>query len=195
MKSRVIPILRSNDEKLLHEMSQVIVDAGFSTLELTLMHDCVWSVVEAYKNKIEIAVGTVLTSTQLKLAYKHNIQTLFSPGLNAELVQEAKLQGMNFIPGVLTPTEIQTAIHLGCTTMKIFPIAPMGGASYLKTIQSVYPSFSWVVSGGIQLDGVENYLSLPQTKVGVGQNLFDPQLLAEKKYKELSQSISKIARL
>ena len=48
----------------------------------------------------------------------------------------------------------------GATTVKLFPIEPLGGVNYLKAIAAPYPEVTWTPTGGIAPEALPGYLEL-----------------------------------
>lgn len=44
-----------------------------------------------------------------------------APGLNPEIIAVAQQCGLQFSPGVMTPSEAEQALSLGCKLLKFFP--------------------------------------------------------------------------
>lgn len=57
---------------------------------------------------------------------------LVAPGFNAAVVEHARRIGLPMLPGVCTPSEVEAALSLGLTAVKLFPIEPIGGVRYLR---------------------------------------------------------------
>jgi len=73
------------------------------------------------------------------------------------------------IPGVVTPTEIESAMRLNCALLKFFPAQAAGGVAYLKAVSGPYGSrgIRFCATGGIGPDTMAEYLALPSvTSVG-----------------------------
>ena len=59
-------------------------------------------------------IGTVLTVEQVDEVAAAGGQFAVSPGLNPDVVERAQEIGLPFAPGVMTPSEIEVALELGC---------------------------------------------------------------------------------
>jgi 2-dehydro-3-deoxyphosphogluconate aldolase/(4S)-4-hydroxy-2-oxoglutarate aldolase len=65
------------------------------------------------------------------------------------------------LPGVLTPSEVDAALSLGLSAVKVFPIEPVGGIRYLRALAGPFPQMRWNPTGGILAEAVPEYLGLP----------------------------------
>jgi len=64
------------------------------------------------------------------------------------------------LPGVCTPTEVETARNYGLEHLKFFPAEAYGGAKTLKALGDVYGNFAFMPTGGINLQNLNDYLRL-----------------------------------
>ena len=87
-----------------------------------------------------------------------------------DAVPSAVRAALPTLAGVLTPTEIETAVRAGASMVKIFP-ASLGGPGYLAALRQPYPDVPMVPVGGVGLDDVPAYLARGATAVGVGSPL------------------------
>ena len=81
---------------------------------------------------MSVGAGTLLTNGQVTNAVNAGAYFGLSPGLNQTVCNEAKHIGLPFIPGVMTPSEIELANELGYTIQKLFPAGRIGGTFFLK---------------------------------------------------------------
>ena len=63
----------------------------------------------------------------------------------------------------MTPSEIELGLSLECKLQKFFPANIAGGPKALKTLAGPYTShgIKFCPTGGINLDNMNDYLSLP----------------------------------
>ena len=84
-----------------------------------------------------------------------------APGLNPEVVKEAGRLGLPFIPGVITPTEIEQALALGVKIMKFFPAEAFGGLKLIKALSAPYAhaGVRFMPTGGVSAANLSDYLA------------------------------------
>jgi len=107
-----------------------------------------------------VGVGTVLTLQQAEQVIEAGARYLVSPGLDPELVRMGLDAGLPVLPGVVTPTEVQTAMGLGLEAVKFFPASIMGGVKALSALRGPFPNMKFVPTGGVNYDNLEVYLQL-----------------------------------
>lgn len=66
------------------------------------------------------------------------------------------------VPGVVTPTEIETALELGLEALKFFPAEPSGGLGMIKALAAPYTQIRFIPTGGISAVNVGEYLKYPK---------------------------------
>ena len=87
------------------------------------------------------------------------------PGPRA--VAWSRSRGVPFIPGVLTPTEIHTALAAGAPAVKLFP-ASVGGPALVKALLGPHPDLRVIPTGGVDESNAGAYLDAGAVAVGVG---------------------------
>ena len=70
-----------------------------------------------------LGAGTILSVENLRLAKQCGAQFGVAPGLNPEIVGEARKLNLPFIPGIAIPSDIETALGLGLRVLKFFLIS------------------------------------------------------------------------
>jgi 2-dehydro-3-deoxyphosphogluconate aldolase/(4S)-4-hydroxy-2-oxoglutarate aldolase len=75
-----------------------------------------------------VGAGTVITIEQATQAISAGAQFIVAPGLNPEIVRFCRQKGVEIVPGVATPSEIEQAMSLG---LKVYCCHQ----SYLRAIQ------------------------------------------------------------
>ena len=138
-----------------------------------------------------IGVGTVVKPEMVATAAAAGASFVVTPFLLPEVAEAAHRQGVLLVMGALTPSEIHQALNVhGAQVVKIYPIASVGGASYLKLIAGPMPGMPLWVSGGVELDQVAAYLRLGVKAVGLTTALFPPDAVS----KGDTERISALAR-
>jgi 2-dehydro-3-deoxyphosphogluconate aldolase/(4S)-4-hydroxy-2-oxoglutarate aldolase len=184
----IIPVIRATTADDLESVCLALAQGGLKILEITLMNDDAFAVINklAKQNELIIGAGTVLTSLQATKAIDAGAQFLVSPGLNIESLAIARANNIAFFPGVLTPTEIMQAKEQQCELLKLFPIASLGGANYLKLLQAPFPELKWMATGGITLNDIKDYLKTNAICLGLGGQLISAEKIRAKDWQSLS---------
>jgi 2-dehydro-3-deoxyphosphogluconate aldolase / (4S)-4-hydroxy-2-oxoglutarate aldolase len=160
--------------------SKVLWDAGITCFEYTLTTaGAIEALVEARKALPDaiIGVGTVRTTEQITKAKKAGASFAVSQIYLAELVAAAKEQHLPYVPGTLTPTEVITAWNAGVPAVKVSPIGPLGGVTYLNELRGPMPDVPIMPTGGVTLEAAVKYLDAGAVAVGVSGALLEGALV------------------
>ena len=95
--------------------------------------------------------------------------------MNPNVVNAAKEHDLSFIPGVLTPSDIEEALEHDLHTLKFFPAVPSGGGAMLKALIAPYKhrEVKFIPMGGINIDNMNDFLALEQV-LAVGGSFLAP---------------------
>lgn len=126
-----------------------------------------------------VAAGTVLTTDQVDAAVGAGAGLIVSPGYSERLVDHALERGVDILPGVSTPTELEIGLARGLDTFKFFPAEAAGGRRWLVAVGGPYPQIRFVPTGGIDAVTLPGYLELPNVLACGGSWLVGRRLLED----------------
>ncbi|MBR3118233.1 bifunctional 4-hydroxy-2-oxoglutarate aldolase/2-dehydro-3-deoxy-phosphogluconate aldolase [Oceanobacillus profundus] len=189
---KIVAVIRKADVNNIVPILNALYEGGVYSVEITAETPNVLQVIDtAVKqvgDKINIGAGTVLDPETARSVIMAGAKFIVSPTLNLETLKLTNRYGILNIPGVLTPTEILTAYESGAQMVKIFP-ADAFGPNYVKNILGPLPHVKAMVTGGITLENINEYLSKGSTAVGIGSNLVNAkQLKTDEDYLHLIQT-------
>ena len=107
----------------------------------------------------------------------------------------AARRGALAIPGVATPTEVQRAVHLGCSVLKLFPAEVIGGARLVDALAPVWPDVRFVPTGGIAPANVAGYLALPNVLAVGGSWMVPRRAVVDRDWSAVAAAASAAALL
>jgi 2-dehydro-3-deoxyphosphogluconate aldolase/(4S)-4-hydroxy-2-oxoglutarate aldolase len=160
---RLTPVVAIQDADATTGLAEALVQGGLPLIEITLRTEAAAAALKrasAVKDLL-VAAGTVTTPDQVKLAVDCGAKLIISPGLNTRVVEHCLANDIPCLPGVATPTEIETARNYGLKALKFFPAEAYGGVKTLKSLAEVYKDFRFVPTGGVNLQNLGDYLKLP----------------------------------
>jgi 2-dehydro-3-deoxyphosphogluconate aldolase/(4S)-4-hydroxy-2-oxoglutarate aldolase len=165
-RSGVIAVLVIDDAKDAVPLARALLEGGVDIMELTLRTPAAMDALAEIKNHVPemmVGIGTVLTPEQVKLITELGAAFGVAPGLNPDVVKSAQQEGLPFSPGIVTPSDIECAVGLGCNVLKYFPAEPAGGLAYLKSMANPYShlGLKYVPLGGLNQDNFKAYLEFP----------------------------------
>ncbi len=159
----VIPVLVVDDLQQAKPLAEALVAGGLPVLEVTLRTPVALQAI-AEMAQVEGAVvgaGTLLSKDDVNAAKDHGATFGVSPGCTDELLQATLDAAMPILPGAVTPSEVMRLLSLGYDSLKFFPAEAAGGAALLKSMSGPLPQAHFCPTGGVNLDNVSSYLSLP----------------------------------
>lgn len=161
--AKVLPVAVIDDASKAVPLVDALARGGITAIEVTFRTDATAEAIRRIRSErpdILVGAGTVLNSEQVQSAANAGAQFLVAPGLNPDTVRASAEVGLPFIPGVLTPSEVERAISLGLERVKFFPAEAGGGVAMLKAMSSPYRSMKFMPTGGINAKNLLDYLSL-----------------------------------
>lgn len=173
----VVPVVTVTDPAVAPDLVGALVEGGLPFVEITLRSAAGLDAIRAAHGcGAEIGAGTVTSAASAAAAIEAGASFVVSPGLDAGAVRYCQEAGIPVIPGVATPTEVMAARALGVGAVKVFPVAQLGGPSYLKVLAAVWPDQIFMPTGGVSVANAAEYLALPSV-VAVGGSWIAPASL------------------
>lgn len=174
-EDRIMAVLRQIPRVHLVPLSDMLVEAGVRSLEITHDYagatDDVAFLVERFGSDASVGVGTTWTIAQAESAHAAGSTFCVLPGVDVETAQRSVELGMLTLPGVQTPAEIQTAIKAGADVLKFFPADPPG-AAWLAQVAPAYAQKPFMATGGVTVDSMADFFAAGAIAVGMGNTLF-----------------------
>lgn len=166
-KFPVIPVIVLDRADDAVPLAEALLAGGLSIIEVTFRTEAAAESIERITKafpEMQVGAGTVVTPEQAKQAIDAGSQFGLAPGTDPETIAYFRERGVPFIPGVMTPSDIQTAVKAGCTSLKFFPAGAAGGPKLLKAMSAPYGSLGvkFCPTGGVTLDNILDYLNMPE---------------------------------
>lgn len=197
-KSGVVPLLASSDPEVLWRAANAIVESGFNVLEVALRGRGVLDALEKMVERVDadglpltIGAGTVLDGATAAAAVDVGARFVFSPVLTPAVGATCRSADAAWFPGCATPTEVQTALELGCDAVKLFPADLIGGPRFLRALRSVFGGVQAIPSGGIdpRPGHLDEWFDAGAVAVGAGSSLFPSSALASSDWVEIRRRL------
>ena len=193
-KHRLVPVIAIKDAERAQALAAALVSGGLPIVEITMRTEAAPAAMSkisaANKGELTLIAGTVTTPDQVKLAMDCGAQMIVSPGLNTRVVEHCLKHEIPILPGVCTPTEIETARNYGLKYLKFFPAEAYGGVKTLKALQDVYGQFGFRPTGGVNLQNLGDYLKLPIVVACGGSWMAPGELINTGKFDEIETLVA-----
>jgi 2-dehydro-3-deoxyphosphogluconate aldolase/(4S)-4-hydroxy-2-oxoglutarate aldolase len=166
--SPVIAVIRGASAELDRTLNW-LVSMGVRAVEVTTNTPEWQQGVALAKSKgfAHVGVGTVLTKEHVQQACDAGATFTVAPGLNEQVAMACRTEGLIHIPGVLTPTEIQAALNMGISTLKLFPAGPLG-IDYLRALCAPFNEVRFIPTGGVSVASASDWIAAGAFAVGLG---------------------------
>lgn len=119
-----------------------------------------------------IGTGTIFSVADLKAAIAAGAQYVFTPHTDFDLIAIARRAEIPIVCGALTPTEIITAWRAGASSVKVFPVQSVGGASYIQNLRSPLAHVPMIPTGGVTIQNAKEFIQAGAIGVGISSGLF-----------------------
>jgi len=186
---KLVAIIREVEPEQVSGIVRVLLEEGIHSLEISLSGEemgfgCLERIQKEFAGEmLQLGAGTVTEMAQVNRLSDMGISFLLTPGYDDEIVSYALSMGIEVLPGVLTPTEVQQALKRGITRMKLFP-ADAYGMNYIKSLKGPFPQAEFVAVGGVREDNIKEFLRMGFQGVAIGSNLV-PKRAGEKDLEEI----------
>lgn len=158
------------------------MEGGVGSIEITTTvpscYEMVRGLVASSGGKTPIGVGTVWDPGAVREAKDAGAGFVVTPVVLPEVAEACRQEDILCVLGALTPTEIYQARLAGAALVKIFPVTPVGGIEYIRSLNGPMGGVPYWVSGGVEIGHVADYLRLGVRVVGLTNALFSPEAIA-----------------
>ncbi len=201
---RLVPVAVVDAVEDAVTLARTLAGAGLPVLEITLRTAVALSAIQAIRREcpeVLVGAGTVLEPAQVRAAIEAGARFGVSPGVNDQVIEAARGAGWTFVPGVMTPSEIERALGHGCRLQKFFPAEPAGGVKLLKALAGPYAhtGVRFVPLGGVQAENMAAYLALPMVAAVGGSWLCERGAIQGRRWEEIATvtraAVAQAARL
>jgi 2-dehydro-3-deoxyphosphogluconate aldolase/(4S)-4-hydroxy-2-oxoglutarate aldolase len=166
-------VLRGSDAEGVAQAAQTLVGAGIDVLEVTFTVPNCAALIQQLKADLPRAVigaGTVTTAHELHQAIQAGADFVVTPGVTPTLLKELAVCNVPYLPGVLTPSEVMTAMEAGAIGVKLFP-GSSAGPGGLKALLGPFPDLLIVPTGGVSPGNVHEWFAAGAFALGAGSDL------------------------
>lgn len=186
---QLIPVLRKVPYQLCQDLVKALSDGGIKAVEITMdsenATEMIREVKQQYHGVLLVGAGTVLTVEDCEIAIEAGAEFIVSPSLNLDVVKKCIEKDIPVIPGVFTPTEMQTAYSAGAKIIKLFPASSLG-TKFIKDVKGPLSHIQIMTTGGINLETAKSYLDAGAQIVGAGSDLIKKDWLSSRNWEAIT---------
>jgi len=191
-KHPVVPVIVLDDANDAIPLAEALLAGGINIIEITFRTAAAAESISRIAKSLpemNVGAGTVVTPDNAQRAYDSGSQFALAPGCDVDTVSFFKQKKVPFIPGIMTPTDLQAAYKAGCRFMKFFPAEAAGGSSMLKSITAPYQNLGikFCPTGGLNLENMTDYLALDQVFAIGGSWIATRKQISEKDWVAITE--------
>ncbi|HIF84673.1 MAG TPA: bifunctional 4-hydroxy-2-oxoglutarate aldolase/2-dehydro-3-deoxy-phosphogluconate aldolase [Flavobacteriaceae bacterium] len=202
-ESGLVPLFYNSDIKVAKDVLKSCYDGGARLLEFTSRGDFAY---EIFSDLIKYAlkelpgmilgVGSVTDGAAASLYMQMGANFIVTPVLREDIATLCNRRKVLWLAGCGSLSEIAKAEELGCEIVKLFPGSTYG-PGFVKAIKGPQPWTSIMPTGGVSTDpeNLKSWFEAGVICVGMGSKLISKEIVANKKYNELKNAVSKTLNL
>ena len=190
----LLPLFYNKSEAVSSNVLRALYAAGIRTVEYTNRGEAALQnfkslrkVCDAELTGMLLGIGTIKTGDEAKAFVDAGADYLISPGVVKAAARVAEKNGLMYVPGCMTPTEIIKAEGYGASLIKIFP-GNILGPGYITAIREIFPNLRFMVTGGVEPEeqNLRGWFGAGVTAVGMGSKLTTKQILESQAYSNIT---------
>ena len=194
LKRPIIPVIVIEDAQQAEPLAEALLRGGMDIIEITCRTHAAAEALKRIKKSFPemlLGAGTVVTADQAKMCLDCGVDFALAPGLNPETVHFFQKNKTLFVPGIMTPSEIEQGLALGCSLLKFFPAGAAGGPKLLSSITAAYKALpvSFCPTGGVGIDNLSDWLSLSMVSNVGGSWLATPEQILQGEWQEITLQV------
>jgi 2-dehydro-3-deoxyphosphogluconate aldolase/(4S)-4-hydroxy-2-oxoglutarate aldolase len=191
----IMGIVRGIDKGAVDGLVDAAISSGLKTMEITMntqnAPELIRDISKKAKNHLTVGAGTVLNIDQLKQALGSGASFIVMPTLVDDVMQYCAKNKIPAFPGAFTPQEIYNAWNAGAAMVKVFP-AKFLGPEYIKEIKGPFNNIKLLACGGVNEKNIGSFFSCGASAVAFGGSIFKKDLLSEKAFDKIGNSIKNL---
>ncbi|MDX2163324.1 MAG: bifunctional 4-hydroxy-2-oxoglutarate aldolase/2-dehydro-3-deoxy-phosphogluconate aldolase [bacterium] len=151
-------------------VADIMMKARINVFELTMNSvqplEAMQALKREYGDQAVVGMGTVLNPDMARQALDAGADCIIAPSFDPVVVELVQKADVLAIPGVMTPTEIINAWHMGTKLLKIFPIGVLG-LDYFKAVRAPLDQVKFCCNGGMTDQNVGDFIRAGATCCGM----------------------------
>ncbi|MET1260612.1 bifunctional 4-hydroxy-2-oxoglutarate aldolase/2-dehydro-3-deoxy-phosphogluconate aldolase [Flagellimonas sp. DF-77] len=196
-KVGLIPVFNHTDVETAKKVLDACYKGGVRVFEFTNRGANALEVFEAlvahasrYPDLL-LGIGTLFSAEQAEAFHRAGAQFIVSPAMVPEMAAYCNANGVLWIPGCGTVTEIHQALQHGARMVKAFP-GNVLGVGFVKSVKAVFPNVPIMPTGGVAPteENLKQWFEAGVACVGMGSKLIDKAILEEEDFDRLEAKVA-----
>ncbi len=162
----VVPVVEVDGVAEADALAEALLEAGLGVVEVTFRTHAAAEVIARISGRypdMVVGAGTVVTPQDLRRAMEAGARFALAPGLSPRMLDAAADAGFAYVPGAMTPSDLQAGLDRGLRTFKFFPAVPAGGITMLRAIAAPFAlhGLRFIPTGGVSAATIGDWLKEP----------------------------------
>jgi 2-dehydro-3-deoxyphosphogluconate aldolase/(4S)-4-hydroxy-2-oxoglutarate aldolase len=196
----LLPLFYYEDPQISLEIIRALYKGGVRVFEYTNRGAAALAnfkfIKEALKSEMQdlfFGIGTIKNAAQVKEFIAAGADFIVCPIVNPEVAKLTHEAGLLWIPGCMTPTEIDLAQQHQAGIIKLFP-ANVLGPDFLSSIRELFQGQLFVPTGGVEIEenNISSWFKAGVCAVGMGSKLVSKSIIEQRDYQKI-ESLTKKA--
>ncbi|RMW42404.1 bifunctional 2-keto-4-hydroxyglutarate aldolase/2-keto-3-deoxy-6-phosphogluconate aldolase [Lactiplantibacillus pentosus] len=172
----VVSVVRGSTKEEAYKTAEACIQGGVKAIELTFTaphaDQIIGELTEKYQSDSEVVIGagTVLDPATARIAIIAGAQFIVSPSFNSDVAKLCNLYAIPYVPGCMTPNDVQDALSYGADVIKVFP-GSVVGQGMVSALHGPFPQANLMITGGVNLENMQEWFDKGATVLGAGSNL------------------------
>mgnify|MGYP000978065223 CR=1 FL=1 len=165
-------IVRVMTQERAYEIAKGCLDGGIDVLEISYTLPNAGEIIrylkEEFQDRLLVGAGTVLDSETARLAILAGAEFIIAPNYKQAVAECCNRYLIPYAPGCTSITEAMTALEMGASFIKAFPISNFYGPDLANVFLTPIPQMPLLASGGATLANLQTWLEKGVLCVGFG---------------------------
>ena len=162
----IIPVVEIDALADADALAETLLEAGLGVVEITFRTEAAADIIARIAGRhpdMLVGAGTVVSTENLDRAVQAGARFALAPGLSPRMLGAAAAAGLPYVPGAMTPSDLQAGIEHGLDTFKFFPAQPAGGIPFLRAIAAPFAlhGLRFIPTGGVSQANLAEWLREP----------------------------------
>ena len=168
--AKFVAIVRCATHERAREVVGALIEGGATAVEVTMSTPGALAVLEEYRGRALLGVGTVLDESEAAAAAAAGARFIVTPNLDERVIAAAHRHGLSTLIGCATASEIVRALSAGADLIKLFPAGGLG-TDFIAAIHGPLPWAPLVPTGGVSVANARQWLAAGAVALGMGGSL------------------------
>ncbi|QES88813.1 beta/alpha barrel domain-containing protein [Rhizosphaericola mali] len=194
IKQGMLPLFYHDNEEISIDIVRTLYKEGVRIIEYTNRGRSALSNFKKLKEvrdqemkDLYLGIGTIKVRSEAESYIEAGADFIVAPIINPVVATIAANNNVPWIPGCMTPSEINEAQNYQAKLIKIFP-ANILGPEFISSIKELFPGQLFMPTGGVSIDetNIKTWFQSGVCAVGMGSKLISKDILENKNYEELA---------